>query len=71
MVEMVAGYLRDVASFRDIHFCGDLLFFLVREIGFQETDSGRVAPEGLPGEGIHRPEWNLHLGCGDLTKEMR
>ena len=55
--------LGEIASFRDIHFSGDLLFLLIREIFFQQTHRGWVTAERLPGEGIHSPEWNLHLGC--------
>ena len=57
---MVAGYLGDVASFRDVHLCGDLLFFLIREISFQQADSRRITTERLPGETVNCPEWNLH-----------
>ena len=58
-VEM--SYLGEVASLRDIHFSGNLLFLLIREIFFQEAHGGWVTAERLPGEGIHCPEWNLHV----------
>ena len=53
--------LGEVASLRDIHFSGDQLFLLIREIFLQQTDGSWITTEGLLGEGIHSPEWNLHI----------